>query len=71
LVLEQSGSEPMIEEIELLKKEADQFEISEKNSLEEYRLKFLSRNGLMNKLFENFKLVPNEQKKNWDKKSTF
>jgi phenylalanyl-tRNA synthetase alpha chain len=53
----------MIEEIELLKKEADQFEISEKNSLEEYRLKFLSRNGLMNKLFENFKLVPNEQKR--------
>lgn len=53
----------MIEEINQLKAEADQFLITDEKSLEEYRLKFLSRNGLLNKLFEGFKNVPNEQKR--------
>jgi phenylalanyl-tRNA synthetase alpha chain len=61
--LEKRRREEMIEEIEKLKAEAGAFAISEKNSLEDYRLKFLSRNGLLNKLFEDFKKIPNDQKK--------
>lgn len=53
----------MIEQIEQLKNEATQFEIGDKKTLEEYRLKFISKNGLLNKLFEGFKNVPNEQKR--------
>ncbi len=53
----------MIEQIEQLKNEAAQFEIGDKKMLEDYRLKFISKNGLLNKLFEGFKNVPNEQKR--------
>lgn len=53
----------MLEEIEKLKSEANAFDINNKNTLEEYRLRFLSKNGLLNKLFEDFKNVPNDQKK--------
>lgn len=53
----------MIEQIEQLKNEATQFEIGDKKTLEEYRLKFISKNGLLNKLFEGFKNVPNDQKR--------
>ncbi len=53
----------MIEQIEQLKNEAAGFEIGDKKMLEDYRLKFISKNGLLNKLFEGFKNVPNEQKR--------
>lgn len=53
----------MIEQIEQLKNEAAAFEIGDKKMLEDYRLKFISKNGLLNKLFEGFKNVPNEQKR--------
>ncbi len=53
----------MIEQIEQLKNEAADFEIGDKKMLEDYRLKFISKNGLLNKLFEGFKNVPNEQKR--------
>lgn len=53
----------MIEQIEQLKNEASGFEIGDKKMLEDYRLKFISKNGLLNKLFEGYKNVPNEQKR--------
>ena len=57
----------MLETINQLKLQAEEFVISEKNSLEDYRLKFLSRNGLLNQLFEDFKQIPNDQKREMGK----
>lgn len=57
----------MLETINQLKLQAAEFSISEKNSLEDYRLKFLSRNGLLNQLFEDFKQIPNDQKREMGK----
>lgn len=53
----------MLTKIQELKSEGESFSISSADSLEEYRLKFLSRKGLLNTLFEDFKSVPNDQKR--------
>lgn len=52
----------MTDKIELLEKEIKQFKISDNNELEEFRLKFLSRNGEIQNLFGLMGTVPNEQK---------
>ena len=53
----------MLEEIEKVTLEATEFGITDATSLENFRLKYLSRNGLLTQLFEDFKKIPNEQKK--------
>lgn len=63
MLLRKREKKKMIEEIEKLKKQAEAFTISKKEELEEFRLKFLSRNGMMNKLFDGFKTVSKEQKR--------
>ncbi|MBK8982993.1 MAG: phenylalanine--tRNA ligase subunit alpha [Ignavibacteria bacterium] len=54
----------MLEKIETLKTEslAESENINSEKSLEEYRLKYLSRNGILNSLFEDFKKVDKESK---------
>lgn len=54
----------MLEKIELIKSEAqlEAADISSEKSLEDYRLKYLSRNGMLNDLFEEFKTVDKESK---------
>lgn len=53
----------MTERIEKLIKEAEAFVTESKEDLEAYRIKFLSKKGILNELFAEFKNVPNEQKK--------
>ena len=54
----------MLDKIESIKSEAkSEFAlIKDEKSLEDYRLKFLSRNGILNSLFEEFKEVSKESK---------
>jgi phenylalanyl-tRNA synthetase alpha chain len=53
----------MLDTINQLKQEIQQISISSIKDLEAYRLKFLSKNGLISQLFTDFKNVPTEQKK--------
>lgn len=53
----------MINKINDLLGEIEVLQIEGKEALENFRLKFLSRKGLLNDLFEEFKQVPNESKR--------
>jgi phenylalanyl-tRNA synthetase alpha chain len=53
----------MIAEIEALREEINTIQVAESQSLENYRLKYLSKNGIIATLFENFKAIPGDQKK--------
>jgi len=53
----------MIEKIEELKNKAKGFSISSKEHIEEFRLKFLSKKGELNDLFDAFKLIAGAEKK--------
>lgn len=53
----------MKEKIESLKKELKGFQATTQQELEEFRLKFISKKGVLTELFDAFKLVPNDQKK--------
>lgn len=53
----------MLKKIEALQQEAKEFKGSTLESIEEFRIKFLGKKGLLASLFADFKLVPNEQKK--------
>jgi len=53
----------MKEKISQIISEIKTIKISDKTELENYRLKYLSRKGVISTLFEDFKNVPNEQKK--------
>lgn len=55
----------MIEKIHKLIEEAEAFSTQSLKELEEFRIKFLGKKGLLNDLFANFKEVPNEQKKDF------
>jgi phenylalanyl-tRNA synthetase alpha chain len=57
----------MKERIEQIIQEALKFKISTKDNLEEFRLKFLVKKGLVNKLFVDFKELGGEEKKIWGK----
>ncbi|OYU97578.1 MAG: phenylalanine--tRNA ligase subunit alpha [Bacteroidetes bacterium B1(2017)] len=53
----------MKEQLEKLKLQIDQFEIKQNEQVEAFRLKFLAKKGELNDLFEQFKTVPSEMKK--------
>lgn len=53
----------MIEKIKNILEEVYNFKINNKEEIEVFRIKYLSRKGILNDLFEDFKKVPNEQKK--------
>ncbi|MBE0666033.1 MAG: phenylalanine--tRNA ligase subunit alpha, partial [Bacteroidales bacterium] len=53
----------MKEKIEQLRKEVEQYVIGSADQLEQFRLNYLSKKGLIPSLFEGFREVPPEQKK--------
>lgn len=53
----------MLDKIEVLKEQAKSFSIDTKDRMEEFRLKYLSRKGELNELFEQFKTVAGEEKR--------
>ncbi len=57
----------MKEQIEQIRTEAAGFDISSADKLEQYRLRFLSKKGLVSELFEAFRSVSGEEKKLYGK----
>ena len=57
----------MKEKLEEISENINNFKINSKEELENFRLKYLSRKGILNDLFEEFKQVPNELKKDLGK----
>ena len=53
----------MLEKIKQLKEEIEAVSVSTKEHVEELRIKYMSKKGLLNQLFADFKQVPDEQKK--------
>ncbi|TDS52174.1 phenylalanine--tRNA ligase subunit alpha [Myroides indicus] len=53
----------MIDKIKEYIGEAEQFSSDNKETLEAFRIRFLSKKGILSELFAQFKTVPNEQKK--------
>ena len=53
----------MIDQIKIYKEKLDKTDIKEKKQLEQFRLKYLSKKGLIQDLFLKLKNVPNEQKR--------
>lgn len=53
----------MIDQIKKYIEEANQFTAGNAAEVEEFRIKFLGKKGILNDLFAQFKSVPNEQKK--------
>lgn len=57
----------MKEKLEELQTKIEQTIISSAEELEQFRLTYLSRKGILNDLFEEFKIIPNETKKDMGK----
>ena len=57
----------MIEEIKKYTEEIKKIEAKTTEELEDFRLKFLSRKGIVNELLESFKAMPPEEKKQFGK----
>ncbi|MEQ8237622.1 MAG: phenylalanine--tRNA ligase subunit alpha [Cyclobacteriaceae bacterium] len=53
----------MREKINLIQQKLSEYSVSSAEELEQFRLKFISRKGLVSELFDEFKGVPAEQKK--------
>ncbi|MDP2175445.1 MAG: phenylalanine--tRNA ligase subunit alpha [Bacteroidota bacterium] len=53
----------MLDQINELRNLIKSFQIENENSLEEFRIKFLSKKGHINDLFEQFKLISGEEKR--------
>lgn len=53
----------MIEKLKSLKEKIDGIELTNAELTEQFRIKYLSRKGLLNDLFEEFKTIANDQKK--------
>ena len=53
----------MLQIIEKLLSEVENFKAENKEQVEEFRLKYLSKKGELSKIFDEFRMVPNEQKK--------
>ena len=53
----------MIDHIKTLIKEADEFSADSLSAVEDFRVKFLGKKGVLNDLFEAFKAVPSYEKK--------
>ncbi|WP_300671829.1 phenylalanine--tRNA ligase subunit alpha [Soonwooa sp.] len=58
----------MIERIDELLVEVEQFRSSAKEEIEQFRIKFNGKKGVLNDFFEKFKEVPNDQKKDFGQK---
>lgn len=58
----------IIEKIETLNRQIESFRVSTNEDLETFRLSFLSKKGLISELFEDFRRVPPEQKKDLGKR---
>ncbi len=58
----------MLEKIEELLTEVNQFSSQNKEEIENFRIKFNGKKGILNDFFEKFKEVPNEQKKEFGQK---
>ena len=58
----------MLEQIDALLLEVAKFSPESKEALENFRVKFSGKKGILNDLFANFKEVPNEQKKEFGQK---
>ena len=54
----------MLSKIDSLVKKVEGFSPSSKEELESFRLSYLGKKGHLTSLFNSFKEVPNEQKKN-------
>ncbi len=54
----------MKEQLEKLKAEAKKFKIETKEQLEKFRLEFISKKGKLNNVFDDFKKVSGEEKRN-------
>lgn len=55
----------MIEKIQEQIAQVQAFQASNKEQLEEFRIQYLGKKGILNGYFEHFKTVPNEEKKNF------
>ncbi len=53
----------MLDKIQALFEEVNSVVVSNKDDLEKFRIKYISRKGLLNDLFEEFKTVANDQKR--------
>lgn len=53
----------MIDQIHAYIKEVEAFQTTDKNELEQFRIKFIGSKGILKDLFAAFKAVPNEEKK--------
>ncbi len=53
----------MIDELKKHIAEVDEFTADDPKTVEEFRIKFLGKKGLLNKYFSEFKNIPNDQKK--------
>ncbi len=58
----------MIDRIDELLAEVGQFNSSVKDDIEQFRIKFNGKKGVLNDIFEKFKEVPNDQKKDFGQK---
>lgn len=58
----------MLKDIDQLLTEVQQFHTSDQAELEQFRIKYSGKKGILNHIFEEFKLVPNDQKKNFGQK---
>lgn len=58
----------MIEQVDNYLSEVENYPIKSQAELEEFRLKYLSKKGLINELFEEFKTVQPEKKREYGKK---
>ena len=53
----------MLETLKTLKEEVECFKPKSKKELEQFRLKFLGKKGILNKIFCEFKNIPVDKKK--------
>ena len=58
----------MLDKIDELLKEVQGFTSTNKDEIEQFRIKFNGKKGILNDFFEKFKEVPNEQKKEFGQK---
>ena len=57
----------MRENIDTILQESKTFKIESTDDLENFRLKFLVKKGLVNQIFQEFKSLDSEEKKKWGK----
>lgn len=58
----------MLEQIDELLNSVNNFQTSNKEEIEQFRIKYSGKKGILNDFFEKFKEVPNEQKKEFGQK---